>query len=99
MSNILHNYSLKNHNTFGVDAKAKHFASFTSEEELTELLKDNICKKLVEKDQLKAIKFHGNPPKILPLKNSIIEKINEKINIAVIFFLKSNLNNNAIINP
>ena len=44
MSNILHNYSLKNHNTFGVDAKAKHFASFNSEEELTELLKNNICK-------------------------------------------------------
>ena len=44
MSNILHNYALKNHNTFGVDAKAKHFASFNSEEELTELLKNNICK-------------------------------------------------------
>ena len=44
MSNILHNYSLKNHNSFGVDAKAKHFASFDSEEELTELLKDNICR-------------------------------------------------------
>ena len=44
MSNILRNYSLKNHNTFGVDAKAKYFASFNSEEELTELLKNNICK-------------------------------------------------------
>ncbi|MDC0249558.1 UDP-N-acetylmuramate dehydrogenase [Flavobacteriales bacterium] len=43
MSNILHNYSLKNHNTFGVDAKAKHFASFSSEDELKDLLKDNLC--------------------------------------------------------
>ena len=33
--NFSENYSLKNHNTFGVDAKAKHFASFNSEEELT----------------------------------------------------------------
>ena len=44
MSNILHNYSLKNHNTFGLAAQAKYFASFSSEEELIELLKDNICK-------------------------------------------------------
>ena len=44
MSNILNNYSLKNHNTFGVDAKAKYFASFSSEDELAELLKDDICK-------------------------------------------------------
>ena len=44
MSNILHNYALKNHNTFGVDAKAKYFASFNSENELTELLRNNICK-------------------------------------------------------
>jgi len=43
MSNILNNYSLKNHNTFGVDAKAKYFASFSSEDQLAELLKDNIC--------------------------------------------------------
>ena len=44
MSNILYNYCLKDHNTFGVDAKAKHFASFDSEKKLTELLKDNICR-------------------------------------------------------
>ncbi len=44
MSNILHNYSLKNYNTFGIAAKAKYFASFSSEDELTELLKKNICK-------------------------------------------------------
>ena len=44
MSNILNNYSLKNHNTFGVAAKAKYFASFSSEDQLAKLLKDNICK-------------------------------------------------------
>ena len=44
MSNILHNYCLKNHNTFGVAAKARYFTIFNSEEELTELLKNNICK-------------------------------------------------------
>jgi len=44
MSNILHNYSLKNYNTFGIDAKAKYFASFRSEAELTALLKNSICK-------------------------------------------------------
>ena len=44
MSNILHNYSLKNYNTFGIAAKAKYFASFSSEAELTALLKNNICK-------------------------------------------------------
>ena len=44
MSNTLNNYSLKNHNTFGIAAKAKYFASFSSEDELIELLKNNICK-------------------------------------------------------
>ena len=44
MSNILNNYSLKNYNTFGIASKAKYFASFSSEDQLAELLKDNICK-------------------------------------------------------
>ena len=44
MSNTLNNYSLKNHNTFGIAAKARYFASFSSEDELIELLKNNICK-------------------------------------------------------
>ena len=44
MSNILQNYCLKNYNTFGIAAKAKYFASFSSEAELTALLKNNICK-------------------------------------------------------
>ena len=44
MSNILQNYCLKNYNTFGIAAKAKYFASFSSEAELTALLRNNICK-------------------------------------------------------
>ena len=40
--NFSENYSLKNHNTFGVDAKAKYFATFNSEKELTDLLKSKI---------------------------------------------------------
>ena len=35
---IQENYSLKNHNTFGVDVSAKYFAEVTSEEELIEVL-------------------------------------------------------------
>ena len=41
---IQENYSLKKYNTFGIDAKAKYFASFSSENELTELLESDICK-------------------------------------------------------
>ena len=41
---IQQNYSLKKYNTFGMDAKAKYFASFFSENELTELLESDICK-------------------------------------------------------
>ena len=43
--NFSENYSLKNHNTFGVDAKANYFATFNSEEELTDLLKSEITQK------------------------------------------------------
>jgi len=35
-----HNISLKKYNTFGVEARASHFVSFSSEKELTGLLKD-----------------------------------------------------------
>lgn len=35
---ILNNFSLKNHNTFGIDVAAKRFVSITSVEELQELL-------------------------------------------------------------
>ena len=42
MSNILHNYSLKNHNTFGIAVNAKFFSSFDSVIELKEILKTNL---------------------------------------------------------
>ena len=42
MSNVLHNYSLKNHNTFGIAVKAKIFSSFNSVIELKEILKTNL---------------------------------------------------------
>ena len=45
MSNILHNYSLKNHNTFGIAVKAKYFSSFDSLLELKKILKTNLHKK------------------------------------------------------
>lgn len=38
--NITENHSLKNYNTFGVEAKAKYFAEISSEEELIQLLTD-----------------------------------------------------------
>ena len=44
MSNIINNYCLKNYNTFGINAKAKYFASFNSEDQLAAILKDDICK-------------------------------------------------------
>ncbi len=44
MSDILNNYCLKDYNTFNISVKAKYFASFSSEDELKELLKNNICK-------------------------------------------------------
>ncbi|MBT5749845.1 MAG: UDP-N-acetylmuramate dehydrogenase [Flavobacteriales bacterium] len=42
MSNILHNYSLKNHNTFGIAVKAKYFSTFNSILELKKILKTNL---------------------------------------------------------
>ncbi len=35
---------------------------------------DNICIVSIDQDQVYAIKFHGNPVNILPLKNSKEEK-------------------------
>ena len=43
--NFFENYSLKKHNTFGIDAKAKYFATFNSEEALADLLKSEITQK------------------------------------------------------
>ena len=42
MSNILNNYSLKNHNTFGIAVKAKYFSTFDSVLELKEILKTSL---------------------------------------------------------
>jgi len=42
---------------------------------------DNICIVSIDQDHVYAIRFHGNPVNILPLKNSKNEKINEKNNI------------------
>ncbi len=39
--NIEHNFSLKNYNTFGIDAKAKHFCSISSKEELSAVLNNS----------------------------------------------------------
>tara|TARA_B100000809_G_scaffold206811_1_gene208981 strand:- start:1091 stop:2104 length:1014 start_codon:yes stop_codon:yes gene_type:complete len=41
---IQQNYSLKNYNTFGIAATAKYFACFSSENELVELLRNDLCK-------------------------------------------------------
>ena len=70
MSNILNNYSLKNHNTFGVDAKAKYFASFSSEDELAELLNDDISSfsnSANSSSELKLAKYFAfaSTPKVL----------------------------------
>ncbi len=45
MSNILNNYCLKNHNTFGINVKAKYFSTFNSMLELKDILKINLHKK------------------------------------------------------
>ncbi|MFK7048985.1 UDP-N-acetylenolpyruvoylglucosamine reductase [Flavobacterium columnare] len=42
--NIQHNYSLKKHNTFGIEAKASEFIAIHSITELDEVLKNNITK-------------------------------------------------------
>lgn len=39
--NYQHNFSLKNYNTFGIEAKAKSFIEVSSTEQLAEVLKDN----------------------------------------------------------
>lgn len=42
---IQHNFSLKKHNTFGIEAKAKEFVATHSVSELKEILSENISKK------------------------------------------------------
>ncbi len=41
----------------------------------------SICKKLTNSIRLKEIKFQGKPPKIDPLKYSVIDIVSEKIRI------------------
>ena len=41
MFKLVNNYSLKNHNTFGIDVKARSFFTFDDELELIDLLKEN----------------------------------------------------------
>ena len=41
---IQQNYSLKDYNTFGIAATAKYFTCFSSENELVELLRNDLCK-------------------------------------------------------
>jgi UDP-N-acetylmuramate dehydrogenase len=42
---ILENFSLKNHNTFGIEAKAKAFVAVHSIDELSQILEENTAKK------------------------------------------------------
>ncbi|PZO34116.1 MAG: UDP-N-acetylenolpyruvoylglucosamine reductase, partial [Flavobacteriaceae bacterium] len=42
---IIDNFSLKNYNTFGIEAKAKQFVSVHSVEELQTVLKENPAQK------------------------------------------------------
>ena len=42
MCSIEENFSLKNHNTFGIDAKAKYFAEFDSLFALKEIISSEI---------------------------------------------------------
>lgn len=39
--NYQHNFSLKNYNTFGIEASAQSFIEVTSEQELAQVLKEN----------------------------------------------------------
>ena len=44
--NLHNNYSLKQHNTFGIDVRAKHFANFSTIDELRELLNYRVQSKI-----------------------------------------------------
>ena len=62
--NIQENYSLKNHNTFGVEVSAKYFAEVKSLEELNQALKHSKTqrtkyKKLKPKSTTKVTKAEG----------------------------------------
>ena len=44
-------------------------------------INDSICIDSTDQDQVYAIKFHGKPVNMFPLKNSNIEKTKEKSKI------------------
>ena len=50
-------------------------------------INDNICIDSIDHNQVYEIKFQGKPVNKFPLKNSNIEKTNEKNKIKKIFFL------------
>ena len=49
-------------------------------------ISDSICIDSIDHDQVYEIRFHGKPVNTFPLKNSNIEKTNEKNKIKDIFF-------------
>ena len=61
-------------------------------------INDSICIDSTDQDQVYAIKFHGKPVNMFPLKNSNIEKTKEKSKINEIFFSAKNPTN-KIDNP
>ena len=62
-------------------------------------IKDRICKISGDHDQVYAIKFHGNPPKIKLLKYSKSEKKNENIKIEEKFFFRLKKEQKNAISP
>ena len=55
---------------------------------------ESICNELMKFTKLNKIRFHGNPVKIDPLKNSIDPNIKEKRKKELKFFLASRLRMN-----
>jgi len=66
MTSIQHDISLRQFNTFGIDIKAKYFASFQTEKELISILRET--EELIEKDFSKLL-FLGSGSNILFVKN------------------------------
>ena len=60
---------------------------------------ERICKKFILFVQENAIKFHGNPPKIKLLINSIKEKKNEKISTEENFLSKEKKEDKNVATP
>ena len=78
--NIKKDFSLKYHNTFGVDVKSKYFAVVDNEQELIDLLKDDVYSSLNKlfigggSNQLFTKDFDGI---VIQLNNNSIEVISE----------------------